>query len=315
MKKSLLLLAAIFPLFLAFVACSDADEAEFPNLVPGLEDGDSGKPAQKFKVMTFNVRVNSVDTAPDAPRNWEVRKKAAVALIKDKQPTIMGVQEAYYVGQWDYLKETLAPEGYECVGKPISDWSDVPTLNSQVVGIFYRPDEVTLLRWGVFSLSETPYEPCLTPGLGASYIRGATWAEFRLNDSERRIFFLNTHLDTKSSSVRKAEIDLILSMVDKYNEEGLVTFMTADWNEDSKGEIFDVIKRRFNLARTSAPEGDIDGVPTFNNYGSSNTYLDHIWFSISSRISIDSYYVVREQYFDDVPYVSDHWPSYAVFNY
>lgn len=41
-------------------------------------------------------------------------------MYKDIQPDIIGTQEAY-LSQWNYLKDQLAPLGYDCVGKVMSD--------------------------------------------------------------------------------------------------------------------------------------------------------------------------------------------------
>lgn len=314
MKRLIWILILLLPAVSGWTGCSDAEEPEFPDL-EGLDPGQGRLPEQEFRVMTFNVRVNSTDN-DGSFKDWNVRKKAVAAVFKDKRPTLCGVQEAYLRGQWDYLKETLADEGYECVGKPITDWSEPPVKNGQVVGIFYRPSEVTLVRWGVFSLSETPDEPLETPALGASYVRGATWAEFELNENKRHVFMLNTHLDTKSDAVRKKELEIILARIAFYNKENLPTFMTADFNTNAQNSIFydTPVRDSYLLAREQAPVGDLN-TATNNHYGTTSaSYIDHIWFSNFS-LKIDAYYVVTQQYFDDVPYVSDHWPSYAVFRY
>ena len=313
MKKLIWIWVLLLPIAAAWTGCSDDAEPEFPDL-EGLDPGQGKLAEQEFRVMTFNVRVNSTDN-DGSFKDWNVRKKAAVAVFKDKKPTLCGIQEAYLNGQWDYLKEELAAEGYACIGKPITDWNEPPVKNGQVVGIFYHPTEISLVRWGVFSLSETPDEPLETPALGASYVRGATWAEFELNENKRHIFMLNTHLDTKSDAVRKKELEVILARIAFYNKDNLPMFMTADFNANAQNSIFydTAVRDSFFLAREKAPVGDLN-TPTNNQYGSSKSVIDHIWFSNFS-LKIDAYYVVTQQYFDDVPYVSDHWPSYGVFRY
>lgn len=114
---------------------------------------------------------------------------------------------------------------------------------------------MSLVRWGVFSLSETPDEPLETPALGASYVRGATWAEFELNENKRHVFMLNTHLDTKSDAVRKKELEIILARIAFYNKENLPTFMTADFNANAQNSIFydTSVRDSYLLAREQAP--------------------------------------------------------------
>ena len=167
-------------------------------LIRGLERAEIGRmkvsigAMQQFRLMSSNIRVWTGDSGEplDSPRRWENRRSALVAMYKDIQPDIIGTQEAY-LSQWNYHKDQLAPLGYDCVGKVMSDWSDNPSPKDtneevelgQAVGIFFRTDAVSLVRWGVFSLSETPDEPIKAPALGAQYKRQATWAEFELKDN------------------------------------------------------------------------------------------------------------------------------------
>ena len=272
--------------------------------------------------MSFNIRVNSVDPNPSQglPTEWETRKSLAVEVIRDEQPTIVGIQEAYYKGQWLYLKEQLADYGYEAIGLPIGVWENLESItdrqgNTQVVGILYRPGEVTLEDWGVFSLSETPDMPCTTPALGASYTRGATWAIFRLNESQRRIFFVNTHLDTAASPVPELEWKVIVEQMSRHNTDNLYAFVTGDFNEGRTSNLCKTMYETFNEAALMGDWPD-RSVNTFNNYQDALTtsYIDHILYSKSNnRIRIFDYRVVRKK--DGNVFVSDHWPIWAEFSY
>ena len=244
----------------------------------------------------------------------------AVEVIRDEQPTIVGIQEAYYKGQWLYLKEQLADYGYEAIGLPIGVWENLESItdrqgNTQVVGILYRPEEVTLEDWGVFSLSETPDMPCTTPALGASYTRGATWAIFRLNESQRRIFFVNTHLDTAASPVPELEWKVIVEQMSRHNTDNLYAFVTGDFNEGRTSNLCKTMYETFNEAALMGDWPD-RSVNTFNNYQDALTtsYIDHILYSKSNnRIRIFDYRVVRKK--DGNVFVSDHWPIWAEFSY
>ena len=181
------------------------------------------------------------------------------------------------------------------------------------MGIFFRTDAVSLVRWGVFSLSETPDEPIKAPALGAQYKRQATWAEFELKDNGRRIFHLNTHLDTKDNDVRSAEMNLIMDRVKMYNVDGLPVLMTADWNTAASSVVFDSIKDSYNLAKDVAP--DTQDEATCNGYGNSHSYIDNIWFSKGKGLRILTYRVVKAQYDPVIEYYSDHWSIYSDFQY
>lgn len=297
-------------------------------LVRGLERGSLGSmkislgAMQQFRLMSSNVRVWTGDSGEpmDSPKRWDNRKPALVAMYKDILPDIIGTQEAY-LSQWRYIKEQLAPLGYDCVGKLMSDWSDNPdpkdiyeeVAMGQIVGIFFRTEAVSVVRWGVFSLSEKPDEPILEPALGAKSKRQATWAVFELKSNGRRIFVLNTHLDTNGNEVRATELALIMDRVAMYNTENLPVLMTADWNAAANTEVFDSIRDSYNLARSVAPDSQNES--SYNGYGGGSTYLDHIWFSKGKGLRILNYRVVKEQYDPAIPYYSDHWAIYSDFQY
>lgn len=297
-------------------------------LVRGLERGSLGSmkislgAMQQFRLMSSNVRVWTGDSGEpmDSPKRWDNRKPALVAMYKDILPDIIGTQEAY-LSQWRYIKEQLAPLGYDCVGKLMSDWSDNPDPKDiyeegamgQIVGIFFRTEAVSVVRWGVFSLSEKPDEPILEPALGAKSKRQATWAVFELKSNGRRIFVLNTHLDTNGNEVRATELALIMDRVAMYNTENLPVLMTADWNAAANTEVFDSIRDSYNLARSVAPDSQNES--SYNGYGGGSTYLDHIWFSKGKGLRILNYRVVKEQYDPAIPYYSDHWAIYSDFQY
>ncbi|MGM9737789.1 MAG: endonuclease/exonuclease/phosphatase family protein [Candidatus Cryptobacteroides sp.] len=274
---------------------------------------------QEFRVMSSNIRVYGGDSGDKtSPHFWDNRKSALISMYKDKSPDIIGIQEAYFNSQWLYLKEQLEPEGYELIGRSIDYWDDEPDMNnaSQVVGIVFKKDRFSLIRWGVFSLSETPDEPMLgqSPGFGASYKRQATWAEFELAENGRHIFMLNTHLDTKSDEVRKLELELILARIEMYNTDNLPVFMTADWNMGATSSVFDIIRDSFELSRTTAPVSD-KTLGTFNGWGESSSFLDHIWYSSGKGVIPLTYKVVNEQYDPEIEYYSDHWSIYSDFQY
>ena len=297
-------------------------------LVHGLEWGSLGTmkismgAMQQFRLMSSNVRVWTGDSGEplDSPKRWDNRKPALVAMYKDILPDIIGTQEAY-LSQWRYIKEQLAPLGYDCIGKLMSDWSDNPDPKDiyeegamgQIVGIFFRTESVSVVRWGVFSLSEKPDEPILEPALGAKSKRQATWAVFELKSNGRRIFVLNTHLDTNGNVVRTTELSLIMDRVAMYNTENLPVMMTADWNAAADTEVFDSIRDSYSLARSVAPDSQNES--SYNGYGGGSTYLDHIWFSKGRGLRILTYRVVKKQYDPAIPYYSDHWAIYSDFQY
>ena len=82
MKKTIRYLLSAFAL-LSLGACASSDN----------EDEGSGNNGDLtfVTVVSFNIRV---DNAADGDNVWNNRKPASAAMIKQEQPTVMGLQEA-----------------------------------------------------------------------------------------------------------------------------------------------------------------------------------------------------------------------------
>jgi endonuclease/exonuclease/phosphatase family metal-dependent hydrolase len=64
-----------------------------------------------------------------------------------------------------------------------------------------------------------------------------------------------------------------------------------------------------NNAREAAPEGLTDYNTTYNGYVTTkNSIIDHIY--CSNYLNVVEYHTINEDY--GVPFVSDHYPIYAI---
>ena len=249
----------------------------------------------EVKVMSFNVRVVG-DSGNNA---WDVRKKGIPVMVKTINPTVIGVQEAQPT-HMTYLKANLTD--YDCVGGG-RDGGD----KGEHTAIFYKRDEVQMIKNGTFWLSETPSQ--VSYGWGAQYRRIATWAIFKKIATGEFFFHMNTHLDF-GEEVVTPEMNLIASKMQEYNPNGYPGVFTGDMNTVQTSPVFNVIRTAgWKSARTEAR--DTDNSITFHGFGTGGGVIDHVFFH---KFSATKFKVVNEKY-NGVQYLSDHYPVYAIVGF
>jgi endonuclease/exonuclease/phosphatase family metal-dependent hydrolase len=88
-----------------------------------------------------------------------------------------------------------------------------------------------------------------------------------------------------------------------------IIFITGDFNATIDDPLFEPVKAHFLDARQEAPLTDT--LSTYNGWGSYNgAPIDHIFYRGAEALS---YRTVTDDF--GVPYVSDHYPVLAVFEY
>ena len=254
----------------------------------------------EIKIMSFNVRTETSESDP--ANNWENRKAACVALIKDHRPTVIGFQEAKYTSQWLYLKEQLASR-YDGYGVNRDNGAESGT--GEVMGILYNKNIVEKIDGGTFWLSETPDKP--SKGFGANYSRNATWGLFKHIPSGKTFYYINTHLDHQVAEAQIEGMKLISQYFERYKDTYPI-FLTGDLNIKADNEALDVIEGYMNNARSVAALTDFN--TTFNNYKTTKySIIDHIY--CRNDLEVVEYHTINEKYCN-VEYVSDHYPIYAI---
>ncbi|MBR5703222.1 MAG: endonuclease/exonuclease/phosphatase family protein [Bacteroidales bacterium] len=284
----------------------------FRNWNPGNLQSSWGVPAGPFRsddwarddtpdplrVMTYNIR-NS--RAKDGENDWTARREATPAMIYDLRPAVFGIQEAYE-DQVQYILEQC-PE-YKCVGVGRDDG----VKKGEQMSVFYDSTSIELLEWGTYWLSETPDVPSY--GWDAACRRTATWALFRQKSSDRKFYFVNTHLDHKGVTARKEGIALVYRRIQEMNKEGLPMVLTGDFNVFPDDPCLKDISSLMKSARFNSEQADTIG--SFNGFGEFNLdnleIIDYIYyrgFPVSK-----SFKVVTGSYAGK-PYISDHYPVYS----
>ena len=278
MKKLILAVAALAALLPATLSCN--------------------KKAEPFKVISYNIRLG---TANDGENAWENRKEATTAMLNDQDPLIFGVQEAYKF-QIDFITETC-PQ-YASVGVGREDGID----QGEHMSIFYKKDLVELENWGTYWLSETPDEP--SKGWDAACRRTATWALLKVKETGKEFFFVNTHLDHRGPEARKNGLALILDRIADMNPDGWPMILTGDLNVEPDDPCLDNLDIQMNSARAYA-EKTTDKA-SFNGWGKAEEVIDYVYYSgFSKCLEFD----VIDQTYADKPYISDHYPVFAILQF
>ena len=285
---------------LTVVSCSDSSGEDIIPDEP-VEQWQKYPEQGQLKIMSFNVRYGSAkETNP--MNGWEFRKAACVEMILDHKPTLIGFQEAIYTTQWRFFQEELAAD-YEGFGVGRDDGAE----KGETMGILYRKSEIRRLKEGTFWLSPTPDVCSKAVEWGAGHFRTATWGIFEYIATGEKFFFMNTHLDVKST--RDNAMKLIAERIEMYNPDDLPVYLAGDFNADSSDKIFNNIGNLKNT-RLYAPAERSDHGPTANSWtGESKSVIDHVY--CSKHLTVYEYRTIRDPY-SGVVYLSDHYPIYAI---
>ena len=307
-KQAGLALCLLFILsMIGFSSCSkektldiDIDRPTYPSNQADLQKYPK---AGEIKIISFNVRYGTAKET-NSSNNWPNRSLACLAMLKDHRPSLIGFQEAVFDIQFKWFKEQLKDE-YDGFGVGRDNGVD----KGECMGILYRKSEIKLIDGGTFWLSPTPDICSKAVEWGAACFRTATWGIFEVIATGKRFCYINTHLDHKGA--RAESMKLIAERFKMYNPGNLPQFMSADFNTQSSDQIFLSVPNMHN-SRDFAPSGKTDNNTTYNAWGNNdNSRIDHILYS--SPAEVIEYHTITEPY-NNVAFLSDHFPIYAIFS-
>lgn len=180
---------------------------------------------EKLGVMTFNIRYDNPD---DAPNTWDNRKEKVTNLIQFYEPAFLGTQEVLF-HQLQDMDEALS--GYQWIGKGRKDGKK----GGEFSALFYDSRKVTLVAGtdNTIWLSKTPGKP--SKNWDAALPRIMTWGEFEVKSSGNHVFVFNTHFDHVGETARTESAKIILDTIEKVAGDNPVVLM-GDFNilDDSK---------------------------------------------------------------------------------
>lgn len=266
--------------------------------------------AEPFTVMSFNLRGDfDGGVATDKPTGWlrndgAHRRELALRLVRDSDPDLLGVQEAYHN---QVLELDAALPGHAFVGVGRDDGAE----GGEHATLSYRTDRFERVADGTFWLSETPDEPSTYPG--AACPRIATWAVLRDRGAEgRELLVLNTHWDHVSGEARLYSAGLIRERLASL-ADGRPAVVMGDLNvNEERAPIVRLLgdgpRRLVDSYREVFPTRGEDE-KTYHDFrgGEAGSRIDYILHTAGLRATAAS--IDRTSY--DGRYPSDHYPVTA----
>ena len=251
-----------------------------------------------ISIMSFNIRY---DTPDDGEHQWSNRKEACVQMLEEIKPAVFGIQEGLQ-HQVNYLDEELV--GYDYIGVGRDDGH----FRGEYAAIFYLKDRFEVIKNGNFWLSETPDTPSL--GWDANNIRIVSWVQLKDHDHGKEIFIFNTHFDHKGAEARKESAKLLIDRINYLTGEDAPVFVTGDFNALLGNDILDPILREMKEAQSNS-ENTNDG-KSFNGWGKlfHQRNIDFIFYKEAEALAFRT--VIKDY---GVPFISDHYPIIAYFEY
>ncbi|MBE6633068.1 MAG: hypothetical protein E7620_01855 [Ruminococcaceae bacterium] len=238
-----------------------------------------------FSAMTFNLWVSNMTGD---------RVDRVMNTIYKYMPDTLGIQEGS--PEWmNKLTENLSGY-YGIVGEGREGGS-----KGEHTAILYAKEKYNLIESGTKWLSNTPDK--VSKPADAEYFRIFTYALLEDKESGVRYLHLNTHLDTAGSSVRSAEVKIILQFLQEYNNVAVV--MTGDMNSRiTSAEMQLLMKHGFDSVT------DFEELKDMTVIGQGASVID--WILVTPTCMTLTYYTTDNSYYNG-EYASDHFAYYAEF--
>jgi endonuclease/exonuclease/phosphatase family metal-dependent hydrolase len=255
-------------------------------------------PAQKLRLMTYNIRL---DVVSDGENAWPNRKAYWASQVAFYEPDIFGIQEAL-PNQVADIAGLLPKYNYVGIGRD-------GIGKGESSNIFFKKDRFTVLQENTFWLSETPDK--ISKGWDAALNRVCTYALLKDKKTKQSFWVFNTHLDHIGELARTNSILLILSKIKELNTKNYPVFFMGDFNSQPTEE------RIISLKKQMDDSHDISGETPFGPSGTFNAFrhneavtkrIDYIFLSKGNPFKVTKYGVLSDS--KDLKYPSDHLPVY-----
>lgn len=304
MLTSIKIISLVAAAFLA-LSCDEKPSTELP--APEMPKPiEPNKPSEggsgvKISVMSFNVRYPASSDKDE--KSWAYRFNGVKAMLTEKNPDLIGVQECYPSQRIDIMN---AFKQYDFYGVLRSNGS-VGDANSasETTTIFYNKDKFELLDKGTFWLSETPDKA--STGWDATIKRTTTWVLLKEKTTEYKFYFFNTHLDHAGAMAQNEGAKLIRTKIDAMNTAGLPVLLTGDMNVEPSSNV--LLNFKMDNIRKTAPVTDTK--VTCHGYGSKSQRIDHIFY----EGFIPHVFETVNKEWAGMKYISDHNPVMAVVEF
>lgn len=251
-------------------------------------------PTPTLTVMTFNVRLPNPD---DGANVWANRRALFARTVAAADPDVVGTQELFQ-RQGDDIVRAL-PQ-YRWFGRDRRGGH-----GDEHMGIFYRPDRLTLLDHGDFWLSDTPEVPGSITW-GHPLPRMVNWGRFRTRDG-RRFVLLDTHFPYRAEDepAREKAAALIVARLPAI-AGGDPVVLTGDFNTTPDTRTHATLTAALTDVRRAiaSPKGPAS---TFHDFtGKPDRRIDWILTRGFRPLAVET--VTRHE---GARYPSDHFPVVA----
>lgn len=264
----------------------------------------AGLHAQRLYVATYNIRNNNAGDAAEG-NGWKQRCPNICDLINFEQPAIFGMQEVLH----NQLTDLLAgmPQ-YRYLGVGRDDGKE----KGEYSAIFYQTDRLTVLRNGYFWLSPTPNKPSL--GWDAACVRICTWGLFRDNETKKKFYFFNCHMDHIGVVARRNSAKMIIDSIKAIAGKTPV-ILTGDFNVDQHNEIYTIFSQS-GILKDAYASADQRMAPigTWNDFSQeyhNDSRIDHVF--VSNGFDVEHYGILTNSYWlgNTRRNPSDHYPVFV----
>ncbi|MCL2252961.1 MAG: endonuclease/exonuclease/phosphatase family protein [Lachnospiraceae bacterium] len=248
-------------------------------------------------------------------QNAEARAPLIEALILEKSPDIIGVQELSleWVSLIQDFKEAHQYSSYG-YGRHGGDLSDENLGSSeQFALILWKTDKYELTASGHFWASSTPdvvRSTAWADGTNTTFPRCINWVKLKDKTTGSEMIFLNLHLapEVVNYTVRTNSSKLIIEKMEEFYGNYPIV-LTGDFNMKLTCTAYETITQNgYNDMRFTAEQTDHRG--SFNNWTremDALAFADHIFGT--PDIIVESYEVIDHRV--DGEHISDHNPLFA----
>jgi endonuclease/exonuclease/phosphatase family metal-dependent hydrolase len=272
-------------------------------LFPGCK---GRKNDRNLNVITFNIRY---DNPRDSINAWPNRMGIVCDFLKKENPDLLGLQEALW---YQYEEIDSAISGYSSVAVGRDDGKKKGEMNP----IFYNIHRFNIVRNNTFWLSETP-DKLGSIGWGASLPRIVTWVELKDKETNKSLFYFNTHFAHDSDSARIMSARILLKEVKRIAGKNMFV-ISGDFNMTpgslpytiltESSSLLSALKDSYLLSHTK-PEGPAN---TFNGWsdGSGENRIDYIFVRKGIKV-LNACVIIKKE---GTVFVSDHWPYKTIIS-
>ena len=256
-----------------------------------------------ISILDLNIRyLNDIDGL----NVWDLRKEAFIQCLLNSYADVFFFQEITHI-QYDYIDENLNSV-YEFVGI-YRDSTD----KSEKCSISYNIFKYTLIDWGQFWLSSTPYVPG-SNDFRNFFPRICTWAALKQVNGLELMFF-NIHLDHVNFDAHLPCINVFLEesekILDKFPQIQFVFFGGCLYCEEDDPVIDRIKSYRYEKVMIEN---------TFHDFtGEADRHWDYLFWkerNFGKNLQLKRAFVLKKEGTiseEKKQYISDHYPCYAEF--